>query len=101
MKRLASNTGLATATVLATFITAKCTILIDSEVTPFIFKEAIVVIAMNIGAMVGFLWFNFCPNQSDIRGLIATATKGGVPAESNDTNAEDPSGSGQVRSDDE
>ena len=101
VKRLANNTDLATATVLATFITAKCTILIDNEVTPFIFKEAVAVIAMNIGAIVGFLWFNFCPNQSEIREFIAAATRGGAAAESSDPDAEEPSESGQVCSDDE
>ena len=70
VKKLANNSDLAQATVISIFTTAQCTILIENQATPPIFKEAIVVIAMNLGAMTGFLWFNFCPNQSDIRDLI-------------------------------
>ena len=76
VKRLSNNTDLATAVVLATFTTAKCTILIENQATPPIFQEAVVVIAMNVGAIAGFLWFNFCPNQSDIRELISEGAQG-------------------------
>ena len=70
VKKLANNSDLAQAIVIAIFTSAQFTILIENEATPPIFKEAIVAISMNLGALTGFLWFNFCPNQSDIRDLI-------------------------------
>ena len=76
VKRLSNNSDLAQAIVISIFTTVQCTILIENQVTPPIFKEAIVVIAMNLGAMTGFLWFNFCPNQSDIRDLIKENEQG-------------------------
>ena len=101
VKRLSNNTDLATATVLAAFIAAKSTILIENEVTPFIFKEGVVVVAMNVGAIVGYLWFNFCPNQSDIRELISTANKSGPWPEENNGDSGEPGSSRPVTEDDE
>ena len=75
VNRLSNNTDLATAIVLATFTTAEFTILIKNDITPYFFKEGVVVIAMNVGAILGFLWFNLCPNQSDIRELISLGDK--------------------------
>ena len=75
VRNLSNNTDLATATVIATFTTAKSVILMESEIGPYFFREAIVVIGMNIGAILGFLYFNLSPKQSDIRELISTKCK--------------------------
>lgn len=69
--RLANNTDLATATVVATLATINCTIVMNRLITDYLIEAAIVVMAMNIGYTLGFMWFNLCPNQSDIRELMS------------------------------
>ena len=73
--RLSNNTDLATATVMATFATANCIIVMNRVIADFVIEPAIGVMGMNIGAALGLMWFNFCPNQSDIRDLISEANK--------------------------
>ena len=69
--RLANNTDLATATVVATLATIHCTIVMNRLITDYLIEAAIVVMAMNIGYTLGFMWFNLCPNQSDIREIVS------------------------------
>ena len=60
---------------MATFATANCIIVMNRVIADFVIEPAIGVMGMNIGATIGLMWFNFCPNQSDIRNLISEANK--------------------------
>ena len=75
VKTLSDNTDLATATTLAVFTTTKAIIAMRSDLTPLLTSEAIVVVGMTVGATMGLLYFNLCPNQTRIRRLVSQATK--------------------------
>ena len=71
VQKLSNNTDLATATGIAVFATAEAIVLLKSEFTPLFGTAAIRIIGLLIGIPLGFMWFNLCPNQSEIRDFIA------------------------------
>ena len=70
--RLANNSDLATATVAATLATVSSIVTMNKLIAPVVMESAVLLIGMNIGAILGFMYFNFCHNQSDIRELISS-----------------------------
>ena len=70
--RLANNSDLATATLAAALATASSIVAMNKLMAPVFMESAVVLMGMNIGAILGFMWFNFCPNQSDIKELISS-----------------------------
>ena len=71
IRQLSDNSDLSTAVVLATFAAANCVIIMDKVIGGHFYESAIVVTSMNIGCTLGFMWFNFCPNQTRIRELAS------------------------------
>ena len=72
---LSDNTDLGTATAWTVFTTTKSIIAMRSDIAPFLTPEAILVVGMHIGATIGLLYFNLCPNQTRIRRLVSQAAK--------------------------
>lgn len=71
VQKLANNSDLATSITVAVFATAESIILLRSEFTPYLTVATIRIIALLIGVPLGFAWFNWCPNQTDIREFVS------------------------------
>ena len=69
--KLADNSDLARALIVTIIGTATGVALMKDYTATYFMEQAFVITGMNVGATLGFLWYNFCPNQSNIRELIS------------------------------